>query len=246
MEDFFESLCFPASTYVGRKLDKKEFLDNFSLNINERKLLSQAIDRITLENILNKDTINITPYLDVEKDYSEIAVIKVKISNKEKLKSINNIIQQIPYSLIVFYIFENELNLCLSPKRINKANSSKLLVEEVHFSKWIDFSNLTDIDKSFLQSLNINNHPFTNLLAFYESFIDKLVSFNASKYIGILATSKDIKEILEEIQNLEANIVEVKNKIKKETNFNNKVNMNIELKKLNDKLNITKEQLCKI
>ena len=246
MEDFFESLCFPASTYVGRKLDKKEFLDNFSLNINERKLLSQAIDRITLENILNKDTINITPYLDVEKDYSEIAVIKVKISNKEKLKSINNIIQQIPYSLIVFYIFENELNLCLSPKRINKADSSKLVVEEVHFSKWIDFSNLTDIDKSFLQSLNINNHPFTNLLAFYESFIDKLISFNASKYIGILATSKDIKEILEEIQNLEANIVEVKNKIKKETNFNNKVNMNIELKKLNDKLNITKEQLCKI
>ena len=131
-------------------------------------------------------------------------------------------------------------------KRINKADSSKLVVEEVHFSKWIDFSNLTDIDKSFLQSLNINNHPFTNFLAFYESFIDKLISFNASKYIGILATSKDIKEILEEIQNLEANIVEVKNKIKKETNFNNKVNMNIELKKLNDKLNITKEQLCKI
>ena len=246
MEDFFESLCFPASTYVGRKLDKKEFLDNFSLNINERKLLSQAIDRITLENILNKDTINITPYLDVEKDYSEIAVIKVKISNKEKLKSINNIIQQIPYSLIVFYIFENELNLCLSPKRINKADSSKLVVEEVHFSKWIDFSNLTNIDKTFLQILNINSHPFTNLLAFYESFIDKLVSFNASKYIGILSSSKDIKEILEEIQNLEANIVEVKNKIKKETNFNNKVNMNIELKKLNDKLNITKEQLCKI
>lgn len=243
MEFFFESLNIPTSTYVGRKLDKKEFLDNFSLNINDRKLLSQAVDRITLENILNKETINISPFVDEEKDYSEIAVIKVKISNKEKLKSINNIIQQIPYSLIVFYIFENELNLCLSPKRINKADSSKLVVEEVHFSKWIDFSNLTNIDKSFLQILNINNHPFTNLLAFYESFIDKLVSFNASKYIGILATSKDIKEILEEIQNLEANIVEVKNKIKKETNFNNKVNMNMELKNLNDKLKSLKEDL---
>ena len=96
MEDFFESLNFPASTYVGKKLDKKEFLENFSLNINDRKLLSQNIDRITLENILNQDTINITPFLDEERDYSEIAIIKVKISNKEKLKSINNIIQQIP------------------------------------------------------------------------------------------------------------------------------------------------------
>ena len=243
MEDFFESLNFPASTYVGKKLDKKEFLENFSLNINDRKLLSQNIDRITLENILNQDTINITPFLDEERDYSEIAIIKVKISNKEKLKSINNIIQQIPYSLIVFYAFQNEISLCLSPKRINKADSSKLVVEEVHFSKWIDFSNLTNIDKSFLQSLNINNHPFTNLLAFYESFIDKLISYNASIYSGTFSISKDTKMILENIQKTEAQIIDIKNKIKKETNFNDKVNMNLELKKLNDKLKSLKEDL---
>lgn len=243
MEDFFESLNFPASTYVGKKLDKKEFLENFSLNINDRKLLSQNIDRITLENILNQDTINITPFLDEERDYSEIAIIKVKISNKEKLKSINNIIQQIPYSLIVFYAFQNEISLCLSPKRINKADSSKLVVEEVHFSKWIDFSNLTNIDKSFLQSLSINNHPFTNLLAFYESFIDKLISYNASIYSGTFSISKDTKMILENIQKTEAQIIDIKNKIKKETNFNDKVNMNLELKKLNDKLKSLKEDL---
>lgn len=243
MEDFFESLNFPASTYVGKKLDKKEFLENFSLNINDRKLLSQAIDRITLENILNQDTINITPFLDEERDYSEIAIIKVKISNKEKLKSINNIIQQIPYSLIVFYAFQNEISLCLSPKRINKADSSKLVVEEVHFSKWIDFSNLTNIDKSFLQSLSINNHPFTNLLAFYESFMDKLISYNASIYSGTFSISKDTKMILENIQKTEAQIIDIKNKIKKETNFNDKVNMNLELKKLNDKLKSLKEDL---
>ena len=243
MEDFFESLNFPASTYVGKKLDKKEFLENFSLNINDRKLLSQNIDRITLENILNQDTINITPFLDEERDYSEIAIIKVKISNKDKLKSINNIIQQIPYSLIVFYAFQNEICLSLSPKRINKADSSKLVVEEVHFSKWIDFSNLTNIDKSFLQSLNINNHPFTNLLAFYESFIDKLISYNASIYSGTFSISKDTKMILENIQKTEAQIIDIKNKIKKETNFNDKVNMNLELKKLNDKLKSLKEDL---
>ncbi len=243
MEDFFESLNFPINTTVGKKLDKKEFLDNFSLNINDRKLLSQGIDRITLENILNQNTINISPFIDENKDYSEIALIKVKISNKEKLKSINNIIQQIPYSLIVFYIFENELCLCLSPKRINKSDSSKLVVEEVHFSRWIDFENLTNIDKTFLQSLNINNHPFTNLLAFYESYIDKLISYNASIYSGNFLISKDTKQILENIQKIEAQIIEIKNKMKKETNFNEKVNMNMELKILNDKLKDLKEDL---
>ena len=128
-------------------------------------------------------------------------------------------------------------------KKNKQADSSKLVVEEVHFSKWIDFSNLTNIDKTFLQSLCISNHPFTNLLAFYESFIDKLISYNASIYSGTLTVSKDTKQILEDIQKIEAQITEVKNKIKKETNFNDKVNMNLELKKLNDKLKSLKEDL---
>lgn len=49
--------------------------------------------------------------------------------------------------------------------------------------------------------------------------------------------------ILENIQKTEAQIIDIKNKIKKETNFNEKVNMNMELKNLNDKLRFLKEDL---
>lgn len=49
--------------------------------------------------------------------------------------------------------------------------------------------------------------------------------------------------ILENIQKTEAQIIDIKNKIKKETNFNDKVNMNMQLKKLNDKLKSLKEDL---
>jgi len=41
---------------------------------------------------------------------------------------------------------------------------------------------------------------------------------------------------LKEIQALHVKISEFKNRLKKETNSNDKVNLNIELKKLNDKL----------
>lgn len=243
MEDFFDKLGLPSSSIVGKKLDKKEFNDNFSLNVNERKVLSQYINRIELSNLLNSDTININPYTDEVKDYSEIAVIQVKISNKDKLKSINEIIQLIPYPLIVFYTYEEELCLCLSPKRINKSDNSKLVVEEVHFSKWLDFNCLNDIDKRFLENLNINNHPFTDFLSFYDSYLDKLIAFNASKYSGTLEVSTDTKQLLEDIQKLENQIIEQKNKIKKEPNFNDKVPLQIELKEMNDNLKGLKEKL---
>lgn len=243
MEEFFDKLGLPQNTIVGKKLDKKEFNDNFSLNVNERKVLSQYINRIELSNLLNSDTININPYTDEVKDYSEIAVIQVKISNKDKLKSINEIIQLIPYPLIVFYTYEEELCLCLSPKRINKSDSTKLVVEEVHFSKWLDFNSLNDIDKRFLENLNINNHPFTDFLSFYDSYLDKLIAFNASKYSGTLEVSTDTKQLLEDIQKLENQIIEQKNKIKKEPNFNDKVPLQIELKEMNDNLKGLKEKL---
>lgn len=243
MENLFNSLSIPQRSFIGKKLDKKEFVENFSLNINERKVLSQDIERITLEYLLNKDTINISPFTDADKDFSEIAIIKVKINNQDKLKTVNNIIQEIPYPLIVFYVYENQFSLCISPKRINKVDNSKLVVDEIHFSKWLDLNKLNEIDKMFLDNLNINKHPFTDFLAFYESYIDTLISFNASKYTGTLSISKDTRMILESIQILESNINELKNRIKKETHFNDKVNMNIELKKMNDNLKELKGNL---
>lgn len=49
--------------------------------------------------------------------------------------------------------------------------------------------------------------------------------------------------MLKEIGLIEIQIVELKNKINKETNFSEKVSLNIELKKFKDKLNNLKSQM---
>ena len=243
MIDIIKYFNFPNSTLIERKLFKKQFLDNFSLTSNEKKILSECVDSITLNNLLNKDSINILPFKNETHNYQEIAVISVEINNQNKSKEIANIILHIPYPVVLILIYKEQIQINISPKRLNISDVSKLVVEEQYFTKWIDFKNLTSIDETFLHSLNINNHSFRNFLAFYESFIDKLVSYNASIYSGTFSISKDTKMILENIQKTEAQIIDIKNKIKKETNFNDKVNMNLELKKLNDKLKSLKEDL---
>ncbi|PWE20133.1 DUF4391 domain-containing protein [Aliarcobacter skirrowii] len=243
MIDIIKYFNFPNSTLIERKLFKKQFLDNFSLTSNEKKILSECVDSITLNNLLNKDSINILPFKNETHNYQEIAVISVEINNQNKSKEIANIILHIPYPVVLILIYKEQIQINISPKRLNISDVSKLVVEEQYFTKWIDFKNLTSIDETFLHSLNINNHSFRNFLAFYESFIDKLISYNASIYSGTFSISKDTKMILENIHKTEAQIIDIKNKIKKETNFNDKVNMNLELKKLNDKLKSLKEDL---
>ncbi len=159
------------------------------------------------------------------------------------MKQLSIIIQHIPYPLIVFFTHEDSVCINISPKRINRADSSKLVVEDEHFTEWIDLENQTDIEKRFLDSLKIENHPFTDLLSFYKSYLDKILSFNASKFSGTLSIKENTKEMLKEIELIEVQILELKSKIKKETNFSEKVSLNIELKKFKDKINNLKSQI---
>lgn len=193
--------------------------------------------------MLNKDNINIAPFVNDENDYSEIAFIQVEILNQKKLKQIAAIIQNIPYPLIVLFRDKNLICFNATPKRINKNDSTKLVVQESYFTEWIDLDNSTEIEQEFLESLEIKNHPFTNFFEFYNSYLNKLVAFNASQYTGSLEQSVDTKELLIEMQEVESNINDIISKIKKETDIRDKVNLNIELKKLNVKLENLKVEL---
>ena len=50
--------------------------------------------------------------------------------------------------------------------------------------------------------------------------------------VELFQFQKDTKQILENIKKIEAQIIELKTKLKKETNFNEKVSFNMELKKV--------------
>jgi len=231
-----DKLHIPSSCKINRKLFKKQFIENFSLSAVEKKIISEDVENITLEYLLNKDKINIAPFSDEENEYSEIAFIRVELLSTKRLKKLSNIMQYIPYPLIVVFADENNICINISPKRINKNDSSKLVVEESYFTEWIDLDNSSEIDQDFLKSLEIKNHPFTNFFEFYNSYLNKLIAFNASKYTGSLKQSQDTKEVLREIQEVELSINDIISKIKKETDIRDKVNLNIELKKLNDRL----------
>ena len=238
-----DKLHIPSSCKINRKLFKKQFIENFSLSAVEKKIISEDVENITLEYLLNKDNINIVAFNDEENDYSEIAFIRVELLSNKRVKKLSNIIQNIPYPLIVVFADENKICINISPKRVNKNDSSKLVVQESYFTEWIDLDNSSEIEQDFLESLEITNHLFTNFYVFYNSYLNKLIAFNASQYTGSLEQSEETREVLREIQAVELSVVNIVAKIKKETDIRDKVNLNIELKKLNEKLENTKGKL---
>lgn len=243
MIDIVKYLNLPSSTSIERKLFKKQFLDNFSLTSNEKKILSDNVDSITLNNLLNKDSINILPFTNETHNYQEIAVISVEINNQSKAKEITNIILHIPYPVVLILVYKEQIQINISPKRINITDTAKLVVEEQYYTKWIDTNNLIEVSSEFLNSLDTLKHPFSNFKDFFISLTQSVISFNASEISGKFKSNQDSKFILDKINKINSEIQELKAQIKKETNFNNKVKLNIELKNKKDNLLDFKEKL---
>jgi len=241
IEGLLEQLEIPSACKIEKKLYKKQFTQNFSLKADEKKALSNEVKSITLEYLLNKDNINILPFSDEEHEYTEIAFISVELSEIKSVKKIARVIQNIPYQLILFFVYENSFCINISPKRINQNDASKLVVEAEYLTKWIDLTKLSEKEKEFINSLKINKQSFSDFYKFYSDLVSKVIAFTLSEYTGTLKHNLSNRETLDEILELQTKMSEMKNKMKKENNFKDRVNLNIELNKITNRLDELKE-----
>jgi len=238
--DYFE---IPSNAKATKKL-KTYLLEKHPLKVNDKKILKTYTKTIILHYILNQSKINISKYEDEQRIYVEIYFMVIEVTSKDKIKQISNIIQTIFQKPIILMLqHDNSISLNITPKRVSKADSSKLVAEESHFTRWIDLDNPTQLESEFLDKLNIQNHPFTNFYDFYKSYEDLTISFNASKFSGKLEQKQDAKEILTKIEELQSTINDIISKIKREDNIRAKVNLNIELKKSQSRLEELKNEL---
>ncbi len=243
MKQILEYFNIPASAKATKKL-KTYLLEKHPLKVNDKKLLKNYTKTIILHYILNQSKINISKYEDEQRKYIEVYVMVIELTSKEKIKQISSIIQTIfQKPIILIFQHNNAMSLNITPKRVSKADSTKLVAEESHFTSWIDLQNPTELESEFLDALEIKKHPFTNFYDFYKSYEKLIISFNASKFSGILGQKEDTKEILNQIQELQTAINNTISKIKKEDDIRAKVNLNIELKKSQNRLEELKGKL---
>ncbi len=234
-------LDIPTSCKVNSTIFKKLFYENAPMNQRDKKIFAEDIEKILWLYSFKGDTINLQPYKDTEIDYEEVAVIQVIVEEGTKVDRFAEIIQRtIPYPLILIFTQENKVMLNVAHKRINKADENKNTVEEFIFTDWMDLENLSFREKEFIESLNIKNLSFVNCYRFYSDIIDRLVAFNASSLTenseDLLERDMDeVKSLYDKIEDMNIKLTELKRDIKKEANFNRKVELNIKIKKLEAK-----------
>lgn len=237
-ESFIDSLGIPDACRLDKRLPKNQFYALAKMNSAQQKSFTAQVESITWTHTLKKSTINIPPFVSEQVEYIEVAFVHVKLHDKGGYRKVSEVIQRIPYPVVLFMSCGTELCVNVASKRINQADISKLTTDEYLYTDWIDLSHPDDGQKAFLESIKVNRLSFENFYSFYADITSRIVALEAASMGAEFSTddTSQKKPIVDKINKLKEQIASLKNTIKKESQFNAKVRLNMQIKKLEEEI----------
>ncbi|MCW5602823.1 DUF4391 domain-containing protein [Nitrosomonas sp.] len=260
-DDFLQSLAIPPSCALNKPVYKKLFLDASDgkkpvLDAADKACLKDDIDKIRWLYTLKPSTINIAPFADGERDYPEVAMLHFELSNANRVKRIAQFVNRaIPYPLILLFTCNPDgkphIAINVTDKRINQVDKEKWVIEDSLTTPWIALNELQEKDKAFLQSLAINNLSFRNFFDFYKSLTERVIAINCASHSGafsleaIQSEAEGVSRLekLRALEKLELKKSELANRLKKEKQMGKQVELNTQVKKINDEIGQIKASL---
>jgi len=244
IEDFYNNLAIPESCYLGKRLFKKLFHENSQLSATDRKAFKEDIESIEWKYTLKPSTINIPSFEDDAHEYLEVALLHVNLSSDKRHSRIAEVIQKaIPYPVIIVLSYSSSIAISVAMKRINRADSNKMVVEAHLETGWISLESPEGWQRDFFDDFLIKNLSFQNFFLFYEDIAKRITAYNCATYTGayILNIPKqgmhiEREEALRKLENLERELSMLRNKLKKEKNLGNQVILNTKSKQIKDRI----------
>lgn len=245
MKKVIDYLGIPKSCALGNVIFKKVFTEQGQLSKAEKQLLNEQIEKVIWHYSLKPSTINIDAYKDEEREYPEIEVIEVKVASKDKVKKvIEMIMTTIPYPMVLEVTCQDESLLALGDSVINHNDTSKNVLKEIIMTQWINRESINQKEQIFLEAVHIKHLSSRNLYKLYQDLMAQVIRFNASLLAKDYIEETDeklIKEQYDAIAELDKQISTLKGRIKKESQFNKRLELNVRMKRLEQK----KTQLIK-
>lgn len=238
---------------LNKKLDKKMFYDYADLNKKEKDVITKYIDRIELAYLLTPSTINIQPFINEDTHYEGVMFIAVRLREEAAEKQVAIVEEVIHGALpnpvvIVFHLKENLLvSTCM--KRLNKVDKSSVVLGDIHRTSWLNLEHDYQLQNQFIKTIHVSNLNFNNFYVFYKDIDLAVEADQNAETTGSYHIERDHQKheqqqkIIQQIKNLELEVIKLKSAIKKETQFNKKVELNVKIQQIRNHIDQIKKEL---
>jgi len=210
--------AYPKQAHFGRPLPKNKIYEKTRVSKSLRDKFVKQIDKIVWQYKLSPETVN----LPASKTVPEIEVFAITLREPELhadiLKCIDN---AIPLPVIYELVFEDKIKTKAAYKRPSDADSSKWVTDIYFETKWVKADSKREPLPVAL-----------DLGILYEQLLRSLMP--VSRIDG--ESIKDQVGRLAEIRSLENQAAKLESRMRKEKQFNRKVELNAELRKLKEQI----------
>jgi len=234
-----DSLDLPATTKVDKRVPKTLLYEHGAPTAADKRLINEGIEQLIWVSALKPTTIGVAEYRDELREVLEIAVLWITLRATAKAGRLIELVHRaVPYPVLLIAEQGSTVGLSAAPKRWSQAESSKTVLEgDVVTVEW-DADQNNQSWPGFREALALGQQPRINLQELYQGWIDMLLALQAAHVTGAFAVPTNAlqavhrREALQESARLDKEIVRLRATAAKEKQMSRRVDLNLELKRL--------------
>lgn len=216
-------IAYPKQVAFGRVLPKNKIYEHSGANTRLKELFVEQVEQIVWQYKLAPETIN----LPARPGVPEIQIFSIQLKTPELHADVLRCIDgAIPFPIVFELTFDGRTQVVAAYKRLNEADSNRWVLSDYFASDWLP-----------MDSERISMPVALHLGGLYEQLLHHLIPLPARP-------QETLAELVARVEQAHAKQREVEKtsaRLAKEKQFNRKVEINAQLRKLKTELDELKE-----
>jgi len=247
---FINALALPPDARVEQRVPKKLLTEQGAPTAADKRQIQDGIEELLWVAALKPTNIAVPAFRDDVREYLEIAVLTATLrAGAKPTRLIELIHRAIPYPVVLWTAQGGAVSLSLAHKRWSHGEAGEVVIEDVRRTESFRADTPTEQEKAFLASLALSALPTRDLFALYQGWLDRVAALEAAQVTGTFAPpdSADraaaMREGLDARARLQRDLAALRAQAEKEKQLNRRVELNLEIKRLQAKLAATTRTL---
>jgi len=248
------ALALPPEARVDERVPKKMLVEQSDPTAADRRQILQRIDELLWLAALKPSNIGVAEYRDQARVYLEIAVLTVALRPTVRAPRLTELIYRaIPYPVVLVTSQGGEVSLSLAHKRFSQNEAGATVLDGAVIASPPIGTHATTaserLEIRFLESLPLAAQPRVHLCAVYQGWVERVEALQAARITGrfVLAANSEVaadrRTALVEYDRIQREITSLRAHAEKETQINRRVDLNLEIRRLEGELAVAAKNL---
>lgn len=249
-DPIINALALPPGTRVDQRVPKKLLVEQGAPTAADKRQIQDGVEELFWVAALKPTNIGVPEFRDDVREYLEIAVLTATLRPAAKPTRLIELIHRaIPYPLVLLSAQAEATTVSLAHKRWSQGEKGKVVIEDVRRASPFRPETPTPQEAAFLASLPLSSLPARDLYSLYQGWIDRVAGLEAAQITGTFAApdsanrASALREGLDAHARLHRELATLRVQASKEKQINRRVDLNLQIKKLEAVLVTTAKSL---